>query len=97
MGENGGLSDYEQQRLENIARNEAMLEQLGLSNKQSNLAPPKQPSKRTPSSVGRQSVDVPSRRCARLSSVPAGLMALPNDYDSDDDDKQAFASMAGLG
>ena len=88
------LSDYEQQRLDNIARNQRVLQELGL------VEPILEPAKPKPKQQHRlhaevTSFQVASRRSNRVSKTPALYAGLTDEFfrseqsddDSDDDDR----------
>ena len=76
------LSDYEQQRLANIARNQSVLAQLGLTEGECKLKPPPPPKKRP---VPRKDDDdeepqQPTRKSARVAIAPVDYKELSDEF-----------------
>ena len=77
------LSDYEKQRLANIAQNQSVLAQLGLADGECKLKPPPPPKKRP---VPRKDDDEegepqqPTRKSARVANAPVCYTELSDEF-----------------
>ena len=79
----GSLSDYERQRLERIARNNAYLESLGLRGQSAlNMSAEVRRSRKKRARVRKPKAPLaPSRKSARVAGKGEGLVELSSDYD----------------
>ena len=89
-GGGAGLSEYERERLENIARNKARLRELGLDDP---LVPPRpRPAPRQPRPP--RAPDGPRRESSRLQTLPRRQYT-EAEHSGDDDEEEAEESLEG--